>query len=63
MAESNALQYASLKYLEVVLGICQCSATKLLSLSSCGPGQNLLELAPSFAVDQPQLKKKKIIHI
>lgn len=60
VAELNALQYVPLKYLEVVLGICQCSATKLLSLFSCGLGQNLLELAPSFAVDQPQLKKIKI---
>lgn len=58
VVELNAFQYAPLKYLEVVLGICQCSATKLLSLFSCGLGQNLLELAPSFAVDQPQLKNK-----
>lgn len=57
MAELNASQYAPLKYLEVVLEIYQCSVTKLLSLFFCGLGQNLLELVPSFAVDQPELKK------
>lgn len=59
MAELNALQCASLKYLEVVLGIYQCSVTKLLSLFFCGLGLNLPELAPSFAVDQPELKQNK----
>ena len=59
MAELNALQCASLKYLEVVLGIYRCSVTKLLSLFFCGLGQNLPEMAPSFAVDQPELKENK----
>lgn len=59
VAELNALQCASLKYLEVVLGIYQCSVTKLLSLFFCGLGQNLPELAPSFAVDQPESKQNK----
>lgn len=59
MAQLNALQCASLKYLEVVLEIYQCSVTKLLSLVFCGLGQNLPELAPSFAVDQPELKQNK----
>lgn len=59
VAELNALQCASLKYLEVVLGICQCSVTKLLSLFFYGLGQNLPELAPSSAVDQPELNQKK----
>lgn len=59
MAELNALQCASLKYLEVVLGIYQCSATKLLSLFFYGLGQNLPELAPFSAVDQPELNQKE----
>lgn len=59
MAELNALQCASLKYLEVVLGIYQCSVTKLLSLFFYGLDQNLPELAPSSAVDQPELNQKK----
>lgn len=59
MAELNALQCGSLKYLEVVLGIYQCFVTKLLSLSFYGLGQNLPELAPSSAVDQPELNQKK----
>lgn len=59
VAELNALQCASLKYLEVVLGIYQCSVTKPLSLFFCGLGLNLPELAPSFAVGQPELKQNK----
>lgn len=58
MAELNALHCGFLKYLEVALGIYQCSVTKLLSLFFYGLGQNLPELAPSSAVDQPELNQK-----
>lgn len=59
VAELNALHCGFLKYLEVALGIYQCSVTKLLSLFFYGLGQNLPELAPSSAVDQPELNQKK----
>lgn len=59
VAELNALQCASLKYLEVALGIYQCSVTKLLSLFFCGLGRSPPELAPSFAGDQPELKENR----
>lgn len=44
---------AFLQYLEVVQGKCQCSAIKLPSLFACGLDRNLLELALSFAENQP----------